>query len=102
MTFVREQSFNCGRNPEYIDTVAYLAAKKGASLYIASSGSVIPNCNRSDDSVPFSREEWNPSLVPSLPRWVPSAKDVASIKDKILFVNKFGSSAERWNTSSQS
>lgn len=92
---LREQSFNCGRNPEFIDTVAYLAFRKGASIYIASSGSVIPTCNRSTDPIPYSREEWNPSMVLSLKQWRPTAKAVSAIKERMIFVNALASSAER-------
>jgi hypothetical protein len=96
----REQSFNCGRNPEYVDTIAYLAARKGSSFYVASSGSVMPVCNKSMDSIPYSREDWTPKLVPNLTPWMPSRDDLKKIKQRMLEVNSLASSADRSQQSS--
>ena len=98
----REQSFNCGRNPEYVDTVAYLAARKGSSFYTAASGSVIPICNKSSDAIPYSREDWSPKLVPNLSPWMLSPNDLKEIKEKIIEVNSLASSAERSRESQES
>jgi hypothetical protein len=91
----REQSFNCGRNPEYVDTLAYLAAKKGASFYVAASGGVLPICNKSTDSVPYSRENWTPKLVPKLTPWMPTPGDLKKMRERTIYVNSLASSAER-------
>jgi hypothetical protein len=80
-----------------VETIAYLTAKKGAtSFYVAASGSVIPNCNQSMESIPYSREEWDPSFVPNLQKWIPTAEIVEKIKLRMFTVNALGSSAERF------
>jgi hypothetical protein len=91
----REQSFDCGRKPEFVDTIAYLAAKKGTSFYVAASGGVMPVCNKSTDSIPYSREDWSPKLVPELTPWMPSPDDLKKMKARMIEINSLASSAER-------
>jgi hypothetical protein len=99
MTFVcdkyfREQTFNCGRQPEYIETVGRLAAQHGAFYYISASGSGGGTCNASEYDVPYSSEVWTPAAA-GLQDWLPSEQDLQGVKADILAMNKVKSSVGR-------
>eukprot|EP00602_Paraphysomonas_sp_CaronLab_P010572 CAMPEP_0185031500 /NCGR_PEP_ID=MMETSP1103-20130426/19009_1 /TAXON_ID=36769 /ORGANISM="Paraphysomonas bandaiensis, Strain Caron Lab Isolate" /LENGTH=548 /DNA_ID=CAMNT_0027567043 /DNA_START=103 /DNA_END=1749 /DNA_ORIENTATION=+ len=79
-----EQSFNCGRDPSFAETVAYLAGVNRASFYQPSSGSWVPSaCNMSEYSIPYSSEDWTPSVV-GLEPFAPSAAEIQSLKKQMV------------------
>lgn len=99
MTFVcynncREQTFNCGRQPEYIETVGRLAALNGAFYYISASGSGGGECNASEYDVPYSSEVWTPAAA-GLQDWLPSELDLEGVREDIVAINKVKSSVGR-------
>lgn len=58
-----EQTFNCGRSPEYREIIAKMAlwSKRRGVLYVAGSGGILPRCNESTVHPPHSDENWTPT-----------------------------------------
>eukprot|EP00602_Paraphysomonas_sp_CaronLab_P001648 CAMPEP_0185032004 /NCGR_PEP_ID=MMETSP1103-20130426/19815_1 /TAXON_ID=36769 /ORGANISM="Paraphysomonas bandaiensis, Strain Caron Lab Isolate" /LENGTH=486 /DNA_ID=CAMNT_0027567733 /DNA_START=228 /DNA_END=1688 /DNA_ORIENTATION=- len=91
-----EQSFNCGREPQYIEVVARLAATNRAAFYVASSGGMVPKeCPPSTDSVPYSSEAWTPSST-GLGEWRPTSQELGTVRDQMVKMHKGGSSMGRF------
>ncbi|RYY70939.1 hypothetical protein EON63_22120 [archaeon] len=60
-----ENTYGCGREPEYYEHMARLAHQYGGILFVSASGGMgTQSCAPSSDLIPYSAEDWRPQSKP--------------------------------------
>jgi hypothetical protein len=93
-----EQSYNCGGDDavhEMTARMAYHSANKAVVYYSASGAWTPEKCPPFNGTVPYSSEDWKPSLE-NLPKWAASAADIKEERDALFMFNDAHESANRY------
>ena len=95
-----EQSYNCGHDEGVFELAARIAgwSKNKGVVYYSASGAWSPNqCPPSEDSPPYSDENWSVAKA-GLAAWVPSANDIDEWKSELEKYSLASLSAKRFQT----